>query len=128
MDNPRNETIKNVLSVGAGVATSFCLGVVLIYLCAMMINNDESLAGMLLFLSIGIFFPAFSGGLVCGYISDRKDNALFLITSLILVFIISLNNDFRFGIPAYRVLLLFFLIIIFAYSGGLIGRKLKRKL
>lgn len=128
MEKQENETGRDVLSVGAGIATGFCLGVALIYLCAMMLNSGEGVAAMLLFLSIGIFIPTFSAGLVCGYISNRKDNILTLITSFILIFILSLNNDFKFNLPAYRVLILFSLIIVFTYLGGIVGKKIKGKL
>ncbi len=74
-------TTRNILSIAAAVATSFCLGAVLIYICAMTISNEDKIGGILFFLSIGIFIPTFSGGFICGYISNQKDNSNILISS-----------------------------------------------
>ncbi len=111
-----------------GVATSFFLGIVLIFLSGMLVGYDDRIAAMMLFLIIGIFIPTFTGGFVCGYISNRKDNILPVIISFILIFILSLNNDFKFTVHAYKVSGVFILTVLFTYLGGIAGKSMKKKI
>lgn len=122
------EVISNFLSVAAGVLTSFFLGAVLLYLSSYFLINSSGLIPSLLFITIGIFIPCFSGGLVCGYLSTRKDYTYIFITSLISIFLVGLNNDFKFKVATHKILLLFALIVAFTLIGGAVGYKLKNQL
>jgi len=128
MNKKENDPLRNILSVFLGVATSFFLGIVLIFLSGMLVGYEDRIAAMMLFLIIGIFIPTFTGGFVCGYISNRKDNILPVIISFILIFILSLNNDFKFTVPAYKISGVFILTVLFTYLGGIAGKNMKKKI
>lgn len=112
----------------AGVITSFLLGAPLIYITAMIASDLNEIAGIVFVAVIGIFIPAFSGGLVCGYLSPKKDYTNILTTSLILLFILALNNDFKSDGSNYRIWLLICFVIFSTFIGGSIGFKIKKKL
>ena len=128
MNKQENDSLRNILSVFLGVATSFFLGIVLIFLSGMLVGYEDRIAAMMLLLIIGIFIPTFTGGFVCGYISNRKDNILAVIISFILIFILSLNNDFKFTVSAYKVSGVFILTVLFTYLGGIAGKSMKKKI
>jgi peptidoglycan/LPS O-acetylase OafA/YrhL len=123
-----DETKRNILAVIGGVFTSFILGAILIFITVMSIGSSKNGFASFLFFYVAIFIPSFSGGFVCGYLSTRKDSVLVFVTSFISVFLLLLNNDFKITLPIYRNILLFLLIIIFTYIGGIVGKKINRKL
>lgn len=128
MNKKENDSLRNILSVFLGVATSFFLGIVLIFLSGMLVGYEDRIAAMMLLLIIGIFIPTFTGGFFCGYLSNRKDNILPVIISFILIFILSLNNDFKFTVSAYKVSGVFILTVLFTYLGGIAGKNMKKKI
>jgi MFS family permease len=120
-------TVRNIVSVIAGVITSFCSGAILLYITIMTITDEVGLTGKLLFVITGFFIPCFSGGLVCGYISDRKDYLFVLITSFILILLVLFNNDFKGDLSNSRWLFLFPFIVFSTLAGGFAGIRIKKK-
>jgi nitrate/nitrite transporter NarK len=128
MSYPTNEIVRNFSSVAFGVLAGFLTAVPLLYITVIITGGTESLGAVTLFIFIGILIPSFIGGLTCGYISTRRDYWHVFITALVLIFLLSLNNDFKFTIPTWKVLFIFILIIASTFIGGFAGIKIKRKL
>jgi hypothetical protein len=122
-----NNTTKNILSVVAGTLTGFCLGAVLIYVCNMSITEKWGIAGFLLGLVIGFLIPAFFSGAVCGYIANNKPYLNLFVTSLLLILVLLINNDFKGFVINIQTLASAALGITFVFIGGEYGMFLKKK-
>ncbi len=122
-----NNTARNILSILAAILTGFCLGAVLIYICAMSITEKDGVAGILLFLIVGFFIPAFFSGVICGYIANEKQYLNLSLTSISLILILLINNDFKGIVINIELLLSTVLAITFVFLGGEFGMVLKKK-
>jgi len=122
-----NNTVRNILSVVAGVITGFCIGAVLIYATVMSISKDDGIGGTLLFLFIGVFIPTFCSGAVCGYIATGKPYLNLLATSISLILLLLINNDFKNFTINIEAVVGALLATVFVFIGGELGMMLRKR-
>lgn len=122
-----NNIARNILSILFGTLTGFCLGAVLIYVSAMAITNDTGIIKTIFFLLIGVFIPAFCSGMVCGYISSNKLYLNLLATSISLLLILLINNDFKDFEISIQGLAVPVMITTFVFIGGEVGILFKKR-